>query len=472
MPIVKLPINYGPNKDIEEIGLSTHGAAMIDFMVDANGNLMRRAGLVPLCDLGTGSKIDGLYWWNRESIALAVSAGRIFKITNAGGSFTEITGDSLSSGTRVSFAEWSNAVYMANGGGIIGATTSTTTQIADLDAPTSVSHVDVIHKYLLALEVNTERLWYSVVADPLNWDSDWISAEAKFDLLKSMGVSNDEIYLVGTSTIETWIDSGGNLIKQLQGYVQSGIIAPNSLTLCKGVWYFLDDERKVVRLNGRTTEVISLTMNKYIQNFSSVVDAVGDYISINGRPFYTLSFPVEGKTIAFDLYNNVWSEWGKWNSITSEHERWHGNCATLAKAWNLQLIGDRTSGVVYYLNPLAYTDNSATLKSLIRTPHINHGYQGIKKLPKSLTFHLKRHEKPGSYSDAQIMVKWRDNGKTQWGNEKTIELGKIGETDFKYTMNIGRPYNSRQYEIAISDNSPLVLVAVEEDFKYLGNVNV
>jgi hypothetical protein len=295
MPIAKLPINFGPNKDIEEIGLVTSGAAMVDFMVDSKGNLMRRAGLVELCDLGTSLPVDGLYWWNRENICIAVSGGNVFKITNSNGSFTDITSDTLEESGRVSFAEWSDAVYMANGGTIVGASTSTTTEVADADAPTTVSHVAVIHKYLLALETGTERMWFSVVSDPTNWDSDWVSAEAKFDLLRAIGVSNDEIYLVGSETTEVWRDDGSTpIVKELQGYVQAGIIAPNSFTLCKGQWYWLDDERKVVRLVERTPEVLSVTMNKYIQDFASVTDATGDYISMQGRPFYVLSFPTEG----------------------------------------------------------------------------------------------------------------------------------------------------------------------------------
>jgi hypothetical protein len=474
MPIVKLPINYGPNKDIEEIGLVTHGAAMVDFMVDSNGNLMRRPGLVELCDLGTGAAVDGLYWWNRQSICLAVSDGNVFKITDSNGTKSDITSETLETDTRVTFAEWDDAVYMANGGEIIWATTTTTDDVydEDNDVPTTVTHVDVIHKYLLALETDTEKLWFSEVDDPQSWDSDWVSAEAKFDLLKAMGVSNDEIYLVGSSTIEVWGDDGNTpLVKQLQGYVQSGIIAPYSWTLCKGTWYWLDDERKVVRLNGREPEVLSETMNKYIQDFTTVTDALGDYVNANGKPFYILSFPTEGKTLAFDIYNNIWAEWGYWNSGTSTHDRWRGNCTTLAKGWNKQLVGDRSNGKVYYMDSSTYQDNSSTLRSLVRTPHVNHGYQGIKKLPRSITFHVKRFQIPNSYSDTELLVKWRDNGTTTWKTERTIPLGQSGETDFRYKLNIGAPYYSRQYEVSFTDNAPLVLRSIEEDFEYLGVVN-
>lgn len=472
MPVVKIPINFGPNKDIEEIGLVTHGAAMVDFMVDSNGNLMRRPGLVELCDLGTSSSVDGLYWWNRESICLAVSNGHIFKITDNTGTFSDITSDTLETGKRVSFAEWDDAVYMANEGTIVAASTSTTTEIADADAPTTVSHVDVLHKYLLALEKDTEKLWFSIVDTPTSWDNDWISAEAKFDLLKSMGVSNDRIYLVGSGTTEVWIDDGSTpLVKEIQGYIQAGTISPYTLTLCNGVWYWLDDERKVVRLKGITPEVLSITANKYIQDFSSVTDALGDYVSFNGRPFYILSFPTDGKTLAFDIYNGgIWYELGYWNSGTSSHDRYRGNCITLAKSWNLTLIGDRSNGKVYKTSSTNYQDDGDTMRSLVRTPHINHGYQSIRKQPRSITFHVKRFEIGESYADSTLLVKWRDDGATDWQTEKTITLGQSGDTDFMYKLWIGGIYYSRQYEVSFTDNAPLVLRAIEEDFDFLEDI--
>lgn len=471
MPIVKLPINYGPNKDVEEIGLVTHGAAMVDFIVDANGNLVRRPPLIEFCDLGTSAAVDGLYWWNRESIALAVSNGNIYKITDSNGSFTDITSDTLEIGNRVSFAEWENAVYMANEGTIVGASTSTTTEMADADAPTTVSHLAVLHKYLLALKKDTEEMWFSVVDDPTNWQNDWVTAEAKFDLLKSMGSSQDEIYLMGSGTGEVWYDDGSTPIaKQERGYIESGVIAPYSFALCNGIWYWIDDERKVVRLNGRTPEVLSNTMNKYIQDFTTVNDAIGDYISVYGRPHYVISFPIEGKTLAYDIYNQMWSEWGFWNTGTSEHDRWRGNCTTLAKGWNLQLIGDRANGKVYKFGTSTYQDNGSTLKSLLRTPTINHGYESMLKNPRRLIFHAKRYSSPGDYSDAQLLVKWRDNGATTWGTEHTITLGKVGETSYRAELWVGTPYYDRQYEISFTDNAPISLRAVEEDFDYLGNV--
>lgn len=478
MPVVKLPINFGPNKDVEEIGLETSGAAQVDCIVDANGNVMRRNGLVEFCDLGTALPVDGIFWWDRANMALAVSDGNIYKLTDNVGTFSDITSATLQSGTRVSFAEWYDNgtstpwVFMANGGKIIRASTTTTTDIdtIDADSPDTVSHVAVLNKYLLALESGTEKVWYSVVDDPDNWDSDWISSESRFDLAKALGVSNIEIYIPGSNSLEVWVDDGTTpLVRESQGYVQSGIVAPYSFTQCDGLWYWLDDERKVVRLEGRTTKVLSQTLNKYIQDFSVVTDAMGDYVSFNGKPFFLLSFPTEGKSLAYDIYNGLWSEFGYWNSITTSHDRFRGNCATFAKAWNLTLVGDRSNGKIYKLSSTNYQDNGDTMRSMIRTPHINHGYQGIKKQSRSLTFHVKRFQTGESYSDAQIAIKWRNDGKTSWNNERVITLGRSGETDFVKKIHIGGVYYSRQYEAAFTDNAPLVLRAIEEDFDFLKN---
>ena len=73
-----------------------------------------------------------------------------------------------------------------------------------------------------------------------------------------------------------------------------------------------------------------------------------------------------------------------------------------------------------------------------------------------------------SSDSAQLLIKWRDQGDTTWKTQKTVSLGRVGQTDFHGSLvRMGR-YKTRQYEIAISDDSPLVLVDVKESFDYIG----
>ena len=470
MAIVKLPFNIGLNKAIDEIGLKGYGAALQDCWVDEEGNVHRRPGLSLLCDLGTGAAVDGLYWWDDQSLVIAISDGEIYKITASDGTKAQISGgDEFESGTRVEFSNFGSTLYAANGAKIIAITTTTTTAMVDADAPTTVSHPVELDTYLLANETGSAYLHYSAVGAPTTWDAEYVTAEAKSDDLVAVISENLELYLMGKRTLEVWYDDGSTpFVRQSQGYINSGCIAPYSFRVCADVLYWLDQERNVVRMSpdSRTPQVLSVTMNKYIDGFTTVTDALGDYIHVGGRPYYVLTFPTEEKTLVWDIIKSYWYEWGYWNSSEAAYENWLGNCHTIAIGWNKALVGDRSSGKIYTLDPETYDDNSDTLRTLIRTPHINHNSDSIRKRSNRLIFRLKRTEITDSADATSMTIRWRDDGSSDWKNERTVSLTQIGNTEFRGTLNRNGSYYSRQYELVLSDDTPLTLVSVEEDVEY------
>jgi hypothetical protein len=465
---VPIPINVGANLDVDEVGLVTHGAKMMDAYVDIAGSVNRRPGLDDLVDLGTAQPIDGLYWWDRQEWCIAVSDGEIYKITAADGTNSQIAGDALESGTRVTFGDYGTQLYAANGAKIVKIPTSgSAAYAADVDAPTTVTHLGVLDKYLIANEVDTEKFWFTVVSEPDNWDSDWAAAEGRTDLLKALMVSGLELNLMGTSTLEVWRDDGSTpFVRDLQGLVTAGTVAPYSFTDCDGVLYWLDQSRQAVRLRGRSTEVISLPMNKYIQGFASVSDAIGDFVMAAGRPYWVLQFPTEDKTICYDIVGNGWTEWGKWDSGTATYSRFRGNCFALCPAWNKTLVGDNSTGKIYAFSNTAYDDAGDTLRSFVRTPSIDHGTVGHRKFSSRLVFRLKRSNVVSTASATSMTVRWRDNGSTTWNTERSVSLSQVGDTSYIGELRRMGEYYSRQYDFILSDDTPLVLASVKEDFEY------
>ena len=469
MPQLPIPINLGPNKDIEEIGLSTHGAAAVDVYFDSNGNVARRPGLVELADTTVAYGVDGLYWWDRQEKVIVVTGGRIFEITASNGTFAEIDGDNFETGAPVYWADFGTALYGANGGRIVKIPSSgDAAYIADASAPTTVSHLASLDGYLIALETGSERAHFST-ADPDVWDGEWVSAVSQPDLLKALGVGTDILELLGTSVLEGWRNDGSTpFVKESQYTVNRGIAAANSFVFLEDTWYWLDDERKVIRLNGRQPEVLSLTMNKYIQDFSAVSDAIGGRTNFNGRPQYILSFPTEGKTLALDIYNKIWSELGKWNSTTSSYDQFKGQSFTQATKWNLTLVGDRTTGKVYKFDSTDYEDDGATMRSMVRTPHVHWEHPELWKRSARLDFYLKKASVADAADSAELLIKWRDQGETTWKTQRTVSLGRVGKTDFHGAIPGMGQYKTRQYEISLTDDSPLVIAKVMETFRFLG----
>lgn len=470
MPIADIPIHLGMVKAVDEVGLKTHSQAMVDVYVDEMGSVNRRPGLASFVNLGTSAAVDGLFWWPTQSMAIAISNGNTYKITASDGTFSQISGDSFATGTRVKFADWGTHLYAANGANIKQISTSAVANLADADAPTTVTHPVILDKYLIGNEGSSGNFHWSDVNAPTTWSANSAEAEANLDNLVAMDVRNLELYLLGAKTLEVWYDDGSTpFIRMLQGFVERGTVAPYSFEWCPELSTFLwmDQNRQVVALEGRTVTPISPSMTKYIHGFSTVNDAVGDYFEITGRPYYILAFPTEGKSLVYDFRSKQWYEWGYWNSGSAVYERFRGNCYCLAEGWNFALVGDRANGRVYKMQSGTYTDNTDTLRSLVRTGHINHNTSEWKR-SKYLRFRIKRTEVSPGASSLTMLLRYRDNGETSWSNQKTITVSALAnETDYQATITrLGR-YRSRQWEFVLTDDAALAIVQVQEEFDYL-----
>jgi hypothetical protein len=473
MPTQDLPIHEGMVKAVDEVGLTTHQQAMYDCYVDELGVVNRRPGLVEFCDLGTSAGLDGLFWWQKQEKALAISNGSTFELTDNQGNFSQITHDDTDweIGTRVTFADFATDIFGANGAKIKQIPSSgNVSDIADADAPTSVTHVAELERFLLANNVDTGECHRSDVNAPTSWQGNYFEAEAKKDDLVSLLAQNLELFLQGKSTLEVWANDGSTPFSRLlQGYISSGTIAPYSFTWCNTPQTFcaLNESREVVRIDGRTPVPISASLSKYIQGFSTVNDAIGDSIVISGRPYYSLAFPTEGVTIIYDFKSDQWYNWAYWNKNTAEYERFRGNCYCLAPDWNYLLVGDRANGKIYRFSDTTYQDNSQLLRTLIRTGHINWGTPRDKKCLR-LEIRVKRTEDSGGSGALNMYMRYRNNGQTSWTNQRTISLSAAeGEAEYQASLYQLGMYKSRQWEFVLTDNVALGLAQVQETFEYV-----
>lgn len=478
MPRQIIPIHTGMMSAIDEVGLNQHAAKLHDCYVDVVGEQIvvnRRPGLKLFCDLGTDAAVDGLFWWEQLGQAVAVSNGASYRITDTSGSVASILGSFFTAGNRVTFADYGTRFFTADGGNINTINSDPTygiIEMADVDAPTTVTHVATLDQYLLANETDTKKCWRSKVGQPLVWEGNYFSKEAQNDYIQAIAVENLELYLVGSKSLEVWYDDGVTPFSRLpQGYIQSGTVAPYSFTYCGSpinTFVWLDQWRTVVQLAGRQTQPLPIGMNRYIQNnYTSITDAAGIFCYTNGHPFYILNFPTESETLVHDFVNGEWGVWSYWNSVASEHQMWRGNCGCLAPAWGKYLVGDRANGKIYELDSGTYQDDSGELRSLIRTGHLDRGDHGVWKRCNRVDFRCKK-TAPGGGTTITLVVKYRDNGETTWSNEKTITLSaQSGETDYIASIRpVGR-YKTRQWEIYCSDNAPVALCPPIEDFDFL-----
>ena len=467
MPWKEIPLPKFIFKDDEAVLPDMAGARLVDGFINEFGNIVKRPGLSSFIDTTEAEKIDGLFWWDEKEIVIAVSNGNIFSITASDGAFTQLGGDTLQVGGKVSFASNATTLVMANGGRMVTYTgTGNPAFVADGDAPTTVSHVVFLDQYIVALRSGSAIAHFSAVNDATAWAAlDLFTAESKPDDLVSMTAAYGEIHLLGKATKESWITGiDPAFIRVDAGTLEVGCIAPDSLVNADGILIWLDHRRRVVMLTGRTLRRISTPFDDEIRDITPVTDAKGMYISIGRRSFYIINFPTDDSTYVYDLSTEQWAEWGKWSGSYSE---FICNEYTYAKTWDLHLLGDANTGKIYKMDANIYQDAGAVMRTLVRFGHISHGTMN-KKRSKEIKIRLKRAAGGVSDNEPKVKLRWKDDNKL-WSNWKELSLGKMGDTDFILSLRRLGMYRTRQYELTHSENSDFILVSMEEDVEVLKN---
>lgn len=472
MPEVMLPITGPAYRNVDEQGLESASAIVQDAYVNELDWTEKRPGLTLFVDLGTGAGVDGLYWWDNAGKVVAVSNGQIFTLSNVGIA-TNVTGDALAVGTPVTFSPGANfRLDMANVGRIVCYyNTGTSIYLADVDAPTQCSHVDFLDQYLLANEIGTGRFHWSDVNAPTVWQTaSFATAEGKTDDLVALHVAYREIYLWGRETTEIWFNDGTTPFSRNPNvFIEHGLEAIYSLvphtTKTSNSWFWLNQDRRLVRMTNRVPEAVSVPFDKILANFSTVADCRAFLLQVNNAPLYVMTFPTAGRTLVYNLLRNDWHEWGYWNPTTAVYDAYRGQVACYARAWNKHLVGDRTNGKIYTASRDIFTDNGATIRTARRTGVYDHG-TSVRKRSFQNVIRFKRSVANQSTSDPKVTIRKNKDGKG-WEQEQSYSLGQVGQHE-PYIKDMGSGiYRTCQLEIVHSDDSDFVMMGGKEIIEVL-----
>lgn len=465
----KLPITAIDEKQSDEIGLTTFGRAQVNLVytlgADSDGNptLMchKRPGLQSWANLNELVKVDGLYWWARQKKIIATCNGKTFFV-NQDGTWINHTGTgTMIQGVRPTYADVDGTTLFQASSGKIGKypTVGGGAYLTDLDAPEFCTHIATLNKTLIALRNNSERFDWANVAAPDTWDSKFASSEAATDLARGLFTANSEIYIPGETTLEIWRDTGTTFVRSL-GAIQVGTNSPYSFAFYQGTAFWLSNNREVMILDpaGRTPKVISQPYARYLHNLSTINDAIGDFVQVDGKNFYILTFPIANKTIVYDILLDRWSEWA------TNGNRFIGNCYAMARDWGFTVVGDSSTGKLYKISESYQTDDTLPITTTLRTDVITHGSAEVPKFSNKLKFRFKRTKTTGT--PTTMTIRYRDDGDITWKNTRTITIESTTNTDLLTEIRgLGR-YFSRQYEITLGNNTDVALIEVEETFDY------
>jgi len=444
---------------------------------DVGLSVRRRPGLRLFADLGD-SPGDGLFYWEAASKIIAVSGGRAYSL-NYDGTFVDITTATLASGTPVKFADGSKLdgtpfLYMANGKLVYSDGGGNTTYPTDPGTPTLATQVIYLNLRFLANERGTSRFLFTDtnpatgVLEPDYWSSsdNPLTCEAKGDSLLSMTAFLQEIYNWGNQSVEVWQDDGITPFVPIpQATSEAGLEAKYSVVQGDNALFALcviDKVRCVIKLSGRTPQIISGPIENILASYSQVDDAIGQLVSVGGVHLYLLQFPSAGKTWAYDIKSNAWVPWGTWNLLTGTMGQFIGQHSCFVKTWNKHLIMSRLDGKIYEFDRNVHEDDGRPIKSYRRTIWEDHGAGNRKRATR-----LRIKIKTGATVTGAAFLRFADNGAEEWSPYIELPLYPEGKRDFVLDLTRMGQYVSRRYEVSITDDADLCLVWVDEDVEAL-----
>jgi len=330
------------------------------------------------------------------------------------------------------------------------------------DGPfTGADVVDVVDNYFVYNRPNTQQWGASSPLSPISPSLSFSSKDGAPDNLVSMIVDHREVYLLGETSSEVWVDSGlfPFAFQRIPGTsTQHGIAAKFSVSRLGNSFAYLSKnirgDGQVMMMNGYTPTRISTHAVENSIEGQYIADARAWTYLIEGHEVYVVSFPTIDLTWAYDIATGMWHKW-LWVDDQNVFHRHRGNCHSHFQGINL--VGDHSNGQIYMLDPNNYTDSGNEIRRVRRAPHLISDYQ------RQYFSEFQIHFQPGvglpDGSAPQAMCRWSDDGGSTWSNEHWCSIGVQGAYKNRAIWRRLGQSRDRIFEVVVTDPINAVITA-------------
>tara|TARA_R110002020_G_C16317611_1_gene774430 strand:+ start:4274 stop:5752 length:1479 start_codon:yes stop_codon:yes gene_type:complete len=391
--------------------------------------------------------------------------------------FTNVILGTIPGDTRVSMADNGIQLMVLVPGGdgyIIDETAGTPfLQITDAGftangAPQLVEFIDSF----FVCSTDSKKFIKSASNDGNSWSAlDFGSAESDPDIITSLHVFNNKLYIAGSETIEEFrnLGAGGFPFQRTGFFIDKGVFAPFSMITTNNGFMWIgggtNESPAIWSLAGNSAQKISTTaIDSALQDFSfeEIQRAFSYSYAQNGAYFVGFSLP----TRTFE-YNTIT---GKWNERTSqiinakgsaETIRWRVN--SLGTAFNRVLCGDSQDGRIGSIEVDQYTEYGGVIVRTFSTQVLSD--QGRAVFISSLEATMEAGVGDLVTADPQIRMSVSKDGKS-FNNELLRSIGRIGEYQRRAIWyRLGRFPRLSTVRFVMSDPVKPVFIKLEANIK-------
>lgn len=423
----------------------------------ARWHLQSCPGLSEFCDV-VYTKIRGVYEF--EGRPFVCAREQIIEIYENGAQRVFVGLGTVRG--RVCFADLNDLFVVGDGTGFfaINLTSLTIGAVANVPAGRFCRQ---FNQRMLYLERGSGRIYFSDLNDPLTVDPpSFFTAENQPDDAVTFHVTEDQIWIFGTKTIEVWYNSGDadNPFERVPGgVIHTGVLSEDTVARVDNSFFFVEQSEHgkgiVRRTNGFTPVRVSTAA---VERFTESATNLSAYTyGEQGRLFYVLN--ADEGTWVYDLKDQEWHERAFLNVNTGELER--GRPEHHVFAFGKHLVTDYESGKVYEQS-LSHFDHAGTPMVRRRvTGGIRLSDRAVTVDEVSIGVSTGVGLTVGQGSDPKLMFRYSRDGGNVWSNELSRTIGRIGEYDTRVKINsLGLGFDWA-FEISVSDPVPLVFVDAE-----------
>ena len=338
---------------------------------------------------------------------------------------------------------------------------------------TGGTNVDVVDNYFVYNRPDTQQFGCSNVLSPISGSTNFSSKDGAPDDLVTLIVDHREIYLLGETSSEVWVDQGTSPFpfNRIPGTsTQHGIVSAFSVSRLGNSFAYLSKNNRgtaqIVQMNGYVPQRISTHAVENSLTNQTITDAIAWTYQLEGHEVYVISFPTLQLTWCYDIATQMWHKWLYTNNL-GQYERCRGNCSAVFQGY--VLVGDYSNGKIYKLERNIYTDDGQHVKRLRRAPHLTVDLQRQYFEELQLQFQPGVGLSTGQGQDPQAMLRWSSDGGSTWSSEHWTTIGKIGKyTNRAIWRRLGTA-RDRIFEVSVSD--PVKTVIVSANLKMTAGEN-
>lgn len=399
--------------------------------------LFSRSGLRQVQDIGLGPiRPGGQYTMPSATLAFFVSGNEVYQLSASGGIPVLLVGNLNTSvgavqitdnGLMVLIVDGVNGYYID-----ISNPTPTLVQIVDAHFYDGARSCTYIGGYFVLEQAGTSNFFFSNpdMAPGDAWPAlNIASVDSSPDIVVCVISNNQQLYILGTRTIEVWSQQGASAsepFSPIPGSAQN-IGCISAATVCRLAatffWLGSNDQGGAVLYNfenGSPTRVSNHAIEYQLQRLGNLNTASGLAFQEFGHQFYLINVPGLDTTYAYDMTTKHFSEY--MTMTNGVMGRFAGNAHCFLQGDHI--LGDYRTGKLYVLDSTYKKDGDQPLRRQRVTPHSSNGVDQI--FYKELQIDMQVGN--GTLTvNPRVSLEMSDDGSYTWGNAIYADSGLVGE---------------------------------------------